>query len=192
MSLPRLTRWNTVPPLLALLVFLASATSAHGATQLRQVRVEVPAPTQNPSQQAGTMTLDIVFKNKRGSKRKFTPRLLTRIELDKIPLDCANDGPPSGSQHQLSDTLDTNVKFTKNPQPAKPKPNRYAFRFTYAFEGFAGKLSGTIDKPTTDEKKRKLRSQGKFQIDDLDVNPGHTNCSSAQFFGWGGLPVPLA
>ncbi len=189
MSLLKTTRWSILFPLLLLFALLAPATAAQSATKLRQVQVQVPAQPQNPSQKAGTLTLDLVFKNKRGSKRKFTPRLLTRIEFDQIPLTCGNEQGGGTSQFLLSDTLDTNVKFTKSPQPAgkKPKPGRYAYRFSYAFEDFTGKLSGTIDKPNTED--GKLRSQGKFQIDDLDANPGHTNCSSSPFFGWGGLPV---
>jgi hypothetical protein len=192
MSLPKPKTWSTLLPLLLLLAVMAPVPAAQGATELRQVQVEVPAVPAAPQPPAGTMTLEIVFQNKRGSKRKFTPRRLTRIEFDQIPLTCSNDGPPGGSQLLLTDTLGVNVKFTKNPQPAHPKPDRYAYRFFHVFEGFTGTLSGTIDKPTTSEKNRTLRSQGKFQIDDLDAGPDHTNCSSAAFFGWGGLPVSLA
>jgi hypothetical protein len=37
------------------------ASAAQGATQVRQVHVEVPSPPTMP----GTLTLDFIFKNKR-------------------------------------------------------------------------------------------------------------------------------
>ena len=33
---------------------------------------------------------DFVFKNKRGSEPKFTPRQLTRIDFSQVPLHCFN------------------------------------------------------------------------------------------------------
>jgi hypothetical protein len=137
------------------------------------------------------MTLDLIFKNKPGSKQKFTPRQLTRIDFSKVPLDCANGSGESTSQLLLTTTLDTQIKLTKAPQPRgrKPKPGRYAFRFVYSFQNFTGTLSGTIDKPNHGP--RRLRSQGSLNIQDLDSNPGHTNCSTRGPKQWGGLPVPL-
>jgi hypothetical protein len=42
------------------------------------VQVEVPASPTLPPTPAGTLSLDFVFKSKPASKRKFTPRQLTR------------------------------------------------------------------------------------------------------------------
>ena len=174
---------------IALVVALLVAPMAQAATQIRQVQVPIGGSPLDPSMTTGTMTLDFVFKNKRGSKRKFTPRQLNRIDFSKVPLDCANGSGEGTSQLLLTTTLSTQIKLTKAPPPGggKPKPGRYAFRFTYSFQTFTGTLSGTIDKPNHGP--RRLRSQGSLDIQDLDFNPGHTNCSTHGPKQWGGLPV---
>jgi len=175
----------------ALAIALLIAPLADGATQIRQVQVPIAGSPQTPSTPPGTMSLDFVFKNKRGSKHRFTPRLLTRIDFSKVPLDCSNGSGEGTSQLLLTTTFNTAVKITKAPQPRgrKPKPGRYAFRFAYGFQTFTGSLSGTIDKPNHGP--RRLRSQGSLDIQDLDSNPGHTNCSTRGPKQWGGLPVPV-
>jgi hypothetical protein len=148
------------------------------------------------------ITLDFVFKNKTGDKKKFTPRQLTRIDFAKVPLLCYNApvNPNGTSQLLLTTTLATNVKLKKKApvNPAKAKPGRYAFDFTYnlpAFTGnfpaFTGTISGTIDKVTGAPKPRIPRFQGSLRIDDLDSPPGQWNCSTDGTLGWGGpLPAP--
>jgi hypothetical protein len=176
----------------ALLAIAFVAPMAHAATQVRQVRVPIPAPTTTPPTLAGTLALDFVFKNKRTSKRKFTPRQLTRIDFSQVPLVCENNPGEGSSILRFTTTLNTNVKLTKAPPPGgkKPKPGRYAFRFSLRFESFTGTLRGTIDKPNRPGK-RPLRSQGSLDVVDLDANPGHTNCSTRGPKSWGGLPVTL-
>ena len=171
-----------------MLVAALIAPNARAATQVRQVRVPVSASISSPP---GTMTLDFVFKNKRTSKRKFTPRQLTRIDFAQVPLLCMNSAGTGTTQFQLTTTLQPSIKLTKAPNPSgkKPKPNRFAFRFSYAFTGFTGTLRGTIDKPNHGP--RRLRSQGTLQIVDLDADPEHVNCSSNGLQQWGGLPVTL-
>jgi hypothetical protein len=176
---------------LALFAVVLVAPNAQAATQIRRLQVEIGSSPTTPPTAAGTLTLDFVFKNKRGDKRRFTPRQLTRIDFSKVPLECFNSPGEGTSQLLLTATLDTAVKVTKAPQPSgrKPKPRRYAFRFGYTFSGFTGTLSGTIDKPNHGP--RRLRSQGSLNITDLDSNPGHMNCSTNGPKQWGGLPLTL-
>jgi hypothetical protein len=165
------------------------APTAHAATQLRQV--QVPIPDTMPPTQVGTLTLEFSFKNKRASEHKFTPRQLTRIDFAQVPLSCMNAAGTGTTRLLLTTAMQTAVKVTKAAQPAgkKPKPNRYAFRFSYNFPTFTGTLRGTIDK--ANHGPRRLRSQGTLSIEDLDADADHRNCSTAGLKQWGGLPVSL-
>ena len=175
-----------------LLAIALVAPTARAATQIRRVQVPISGPTTTPPTPPGTLTLDLVFQNKRTNKRTFTPRRLIRVDFAQVPLACANDAGEATSILFFDSTLNTNVKLTKVPPPGgkKPKPGRYAFRFSYSFEGFTGTLGSTIDKPNHGP--RRLRSQGSLNIVDLDSDPGHTNCSTRGLRQWGGLPVTLA
>lgn len=177
--------------LAALLVAALIAPAAQGATQLRQVRVEISPPTTTPPTPAGTLTLDFIFKNKRATKRKFTPRLLTRIDFSRVSLTCMNAAGNGTTRLDLTTTMQTAVKLTKAPQPSgkKPKPNRFAFRFFHSFPTFTGTLRGTIDR--ANHGPRRLRSQGTLSIEDLDADADHRNCSTGGLKQWGGLPVTL-
>jgi hypothetical protein len=79
----------------------------------------------------------------------------------------------------------TNVKVTKAAPPAsgKPKPTRYAFRFSWDFGGFAtGFFSGTVDKANG---KGWPRAHGKFRIERYDFPPpGPTHCATSGQIGW--------
>jgi hypothetical protein len=175
--------------LVTVLATALTASAAQGATQVRRVQVPIPASASTPPAPTGTLSLDFVFKNKRTTKRKFTPRQLTRIDFAEVPLLCTNASGNGTSRFALTMTLGTSIKLTKAPNPAgkKPKPNRYAFRFFYDFQTFTGTLRGTIDKPNHGP--RRLRSQGTLSIMDLDADPGHMNCSTGGLKQWGGLPV---
>jgi hypothetical protein len=182
-------RSRLVIGLASLLVAALVAPTAHAATQLRQVRVPISTSITTPP--AGTLTLDFIFKNTRADKRKFTPRQLTRIDFAQVPLQCFNGAGTGTTQLALTTTLQTSVKLTKAPNPSgkKPKPNRFAFRFSYVFTGFTGTLRGTIDK--ANHGPRRLRSQGTLSIEDLDADADHVNCNSNGLKQWGGLPVSL-
>jgi hypothetical protein len=172
-----------------LLAALLAAPAAQAAMQVRQVRVPISGSATTPPTPPGTLSLDFVFKNSRANKRKFTPRQLTRIDFSQVPLECMNASGTGTSQLLLTTTLDTRVKLSRAPQPAgrKPKPGRYAFRFAYSFSTFTGTVRGTIDKPNHGP--RRLRSQGTLEIQDLDSDPGHMNCSTRGLEQWGGLPL---
>jgi hypothetical protein len=173
------------------LTLLLITPMAQAATQVRQVRIPIPASATTPPTPPGTLTLDFLFKNKRADKRRFTPRLLTRIDFSQVPLGCTNSTGNGTSQLLLTTTMQTSVKLTKAPQPSgrKPKPGRFAFRFAYDFPSFSGTLRGTIDKPNHGP--RRLRSQGTLSIVDLDADPDHVNCSTNGLKQWGGVPVSL-
>ncbi len=185
----------------SLLALALIAPAAQGATQLRQVQVDLPAsPQTTPPTPGGTLTLDFVFKNTRGNKKKFTPRQLTRIDISKVPLSCYNApvNPTGTSQLLLTTTLQTKIKLKKKApvNPAKSKPGRYNFNFSYSFPAFTGNfptftgtLTGTIDKPNGAAKPRFPRSQGTLIIEDIDSPPGQWNCSTDGRRSWGGLPL---
>jgi hypothetical protein len=173
---------------LSLVALALLAPAAQGATRIRQVQVPIGSSTTTP---AGTLTLRFVFANRPQTKRKFTPRRLIRIDFSKVPLICSNGSGEGTSQLLFDSTMDVSVKLTKAPPPhtSKPKPGRYAFRFAYSFPSFTGTVRGTIDKPNRGPRPRLPRSQGALTIDDLDANPGHTNCSTQGPRQWGGLPL---
>ena len=103
--------------LAALLGSVLIAPAAHGATQVRRVQVAVPGPASTPPTPAGTLSLDFVFKNKRATKRKFTPRQLTRIDFSQVPLLCF--GPNNSTSILLfTRTFSTQVKVKKLPNPS--------------------------------------------------------------------------
>jgi hypothetical protein len=166
------------------------APAAQGATQLRQVRVEIPSSPTAPAP-AGTLTLRFVFKNKASTPNRFTPRQLVQIDFSNVPLRCANNPGEPTSQLLLTRTLNVAVKLTKVPPPSgkKPKPGRYAFRFAYSFANFDGTLRSTIDKPNRPRGPRPTRSQGSLTINDLDAGPGQANCSTTGPKSWGGVAV---
>ena len=174
----------------ALLAVAVIAPAAQGATQVRQAQVEllVPAPG-NPTntKPGGTLTLDFVFKNTRRNKKKFTPRVLTRIDLSKLELTCT-DHMTFTNKLFLTETFETAVKVTKVPHP-HPKPGRFAFRFAYSFPSFTGSLTGTIDKVTGAPKPRLPRAHGLLAVDDLDADPGHPNCATPGPLGWSDLSL---
>ncbi|HEY7266483.1 MAG TPA: hypothetical protein VH501_02205 [Solirubrobacterales bacterium] len=174
--------------LATLLVAALIAPTAHAATQIRQVRVSIDDSSATPP---GTLSLDFAFKNKRTSKRKFTPRQLRRIDFAQVPLSCMNAAGTGGSTLLFTSAMQTAVKLTKAPQPAgrKPKPNRFAFRLSYNFQAFVGTLTVTIDKPNHGP--RRLRSQGSLRIVDLDAGPDQRDCATNGLKQWGGLPVTL-
>ena len=177
--------------LISLLALGLLVPAAGAATRLRQVQVEIGTSPTMPPTPPGTLTLRFVLKNKPGTKNKFTPRQLTRIDFSSVPLSCSNNTGEGTSRLLLTRTLDVAVKLTKAPQPAgrNPKPGRYAFRFSYSFTDFSGTVRGTIDKPNPGMKPRAPRSQGTLEITDLDFDPGHTNCSTNGLKQWGGLPL---
>jgi hypothetical protein len=177
--------------LISLAAVALLAPAAQGATRIRQVQVPISSPTTTPPTPAGTLTLRFVFKNKPRSKHKFTPRQLILIEFSKVALSCSNASGEGTSQLLLDSIMDVSVKLIKAPppKPNKPKPGRYAFQFAYSFPSFVGSVRGTIDKPNREPRPRLPRSQGSLTIDDLDSNPGHTNCSTQGPKQWGGLPL---
>jgi hypothetical protein len=177
--------------LTVLLVAALAAPAADAATQVRRVQVQLPGPFMEPNTPGGTLTLDFVFKNKRTSKRKFTPRQLTRIDFSQVRLSCMNAAGNGTTILLLTTTMHPALKVVKAPQPAgkKPKPNRYAFRFNYSFPTFTGSVRGTIDK--ANHGPRRMRSQGTLEIKDLDADADHVNCSTGGLKQWGGVPVTV-
>lgn len=179
----------------SLLAVALLSPAAQAATQIRQVQVPMSDVSGIPPNKAspGTLTLDFVFKNTRSNKKRFTPRQLIKIDLSKVPLDCANGhtSSPGHSKLLYTATFETKIKLKKVPKP-HPKPGSYAFRFPpYSFPTFNGTIQGTIDRSNGAAKPRPLRSQGHLNIWDLDADPGHSDCTNFPPVGgaWGGFPV---
>ncbi len=167
---------------LVALALAAAVPVASGATKVREFR----SPMYVGFESGGLITLEIVFKNKSSNKKLYTPRQVTSIRLESVPLSCSNDPGDPISQLSLTTTLATSIKVVKAPPPhaSKPKPGRYAFRFSAPFDGFAGSNSGTIDKPNERPQGTPPRAHGTFTITDLDADPGHTNCASNGGRSW--------
>jgi hypothetical protein len=184
-------------PIIGLVSLLALALvvpAAGAATRLRQVQVEIGGSPIPPSPPPGTLTMRFVFKNTPQRKRKFTPRLLTRIDFSNVPLSCENGQGTGTSQLLFTRTIDVSVKLKKVPPPSgkPPKPGRFAFRFAYTFTDFSGTLGSTIDKSNRAPKPRAPRSQGSLRITDLDAGPDQVNCATNGLKQWGGAPLTAA
>lgn len=169
----------------ALLIPAALAPAAQAGTQVRQFEafgITLSGPGAN-SPRVGDMALNFVFKNKRAGG-KYTPRRLTRVRFSELPLRCHEPGSPSTTTAPLTADFATDVMLTK-PQTPNPKPNRYAFRFSWDFSGFVTGFAffdGTIDKANG---KGWPRAHGKFGIHRYDFPaPGPTHCATSGQIGW--------
>ena len=157
--------------------FMAPAVRA--ASQIRDFQGNLQ-PVGAPQRDGGQIALDIVFKNKRQTPRKFTPRQLVTVHIQRMPMTCANS--PGNSEVTLTSTLQTQAKLKSFPPASgKPKPNRYSYRFATAFSGFTGTLSGKVFKR---QGRGEVIANGSLRIDDLDFPGGSTNCSTAGPRGW--------
>ena len=165
--------------LLALLLF---APSAQAASQLRHFQGDL-SQVGAPPRDGGQIGFDVVFKNKRGAKRKFTPRQVVSVETEKMPLSCTNSPGQGGAGVILTTTIQTQVKVTKQPPPVarKPKANRYSFQFATGFSGFTGTFSGKIFKRGG---RGRVVANGILRVDQLDFPGGPTNCSTSGPRGW--------
>jgi len=174
----------------SLLALALIAPAAQGATKIHTYRAEMfLGPTPSGPESGGSITLEVVFKNKRTTPKRFTPRLVRRIEFEKVPLRCANSSGEAQTQLQLTRTLKTKIKLKKAPPPVakKPKKRRYAFKFSHSFQGFDGTIGGKIDKKNG---KGSPRAHGSFVIRDLDENPGRMNCATNGPRSWS-APRPV-
>jgi hypothetical protein len=159
------------------------APAAEAASQIRHFQrnlVQVGAPPMD----GGRIGLDIVFKNKRSSKRKFTPRQLIAVDIDQMPITCMNSPGQPSTATTLTTTVQTQVKLTKQSPPGgrKPKASRYSFKFATSFTGFTGTLSGKVFKRNG---RGPVLANGVQTIDRFDFPGGPTNCSTMGPRGWG-------
>jgi hypothetical protein len=166
----------------SLLVVAVIPPAAQGATQVRHFQGDLAPPAF--VNDGGELGLRILFKNKRSNRKRFTPRLLTLIDLERVPLRCA--GPPGGpaSQSFLTTSTETRVKLTKSPPPAgtSPKASRYSFNFRYSFTTFTGTIAGKVFKANG---RGQPKANGSLNIEDLDFSgSGPNNCSTNGPRGW--------
>jgi hypothetical protein len=164
-----------------------SAPATPAATQHRHFEGDfgVVGPPAEPATNGGRISLDFVFKNKRWSKRKFTPRLLTLVDFENVPLDCL-DSPGQPAESTVFDTsIPTLVKLRRTPRgsgQAPPKPNSYSFSFATSFTAFAGTLSGRLYKVNG---RGPLHLLGSLTVTDIDFPaPGPTDCLTAGERNW--------
>jgi hypothetical protein len=159
------------------------APAAEAASQIRHLQrnlVQGGAPPMD----GGQIGLDLVFKNKPNSTRKFTPRLLIVVDIQNMPMTCTNSPGQPSTATTLTTTVQTHVKLKKQapPQGRRPKTSRYAFQFATSFTEFTGTLSGKVFKRGG---RGPLFANGVLTIDDLDFPGGPTNCSTMGPRQWG-------
>lgn len=159
---------------------MALPAPALAASQLRHFEGALP-PVGTPMQQqpGGTLRLDVVFKDNHG-RGKFTPRQLTAVNVDGMPLTfCTNQPGQSTSQGTLTGSFPTQATFAatgRKPGQAKPKRSRYSYSTSYVFTSFAGTIDTRIYKV---QGKGPVRAFSTLTIDHYDFPPpGPANCSS--------------
>jgi hypothetical protein len=159
---------------------LAMALPAPGlaASQLRHFEGALP-PVGVPSQlqPGGSMRLDVVFKDDHG-RGKFTPRKLSAVRVDGMPLSSCTNQQNQGTAGVLTASFPTQAGYRatgRKPGQAKPKRNRFSYSTTYAFTSFAGTIGSRIYKI---QGRGAIRSFSTLSIDRIDLDPGHQNCSS--------------
>jgi hypothetical protein len=161
---------------------LLSPTGAQAASQLRHFQGNL-SQVGAPPRDGGQIGFDVVFKNSRGAKSRFTPRQVVTVETEKMPLSCMNSPGQGGAEAFLTTTIETQVKVVKQPPPVarKPKANRYSLQFATGFTGFTGAFTGKIFKR---QGRGRVIANGILRIDRLDFPGGPTNCSSSGPRGW--------
>jgi hypothetical protein len=166
----------------SLLASVVIAPSSEAATQVRHFQADLMPVGPPPGQNGGQLGLDIVFKNKRSTPRKFTPRQLIVVDIANMPVTCTNSPGQGGTATTLTRTIQTQAKLTNPPPPnGKPKPTRYSYKFATGFPDFAGVLSGKVFKR---QGRGKVIANGSLTITDLDFEGGPTNCSTNGPRGW--------
>ncbi len=176
----------------ALTALLASllALPAQGATRFETFRAQMLL---GPAQQdGGAVELRVKFRNTAGDKKRFTPRRITRVGFESVPLTCTNEpGDPSTSlQLTTSVQAEIGVSPAGPPNAAKPKKGRYAFVFGGVPDLPSTTISGKIDKPNKRKRGTPPRAHGRFTIGDLDSGPGYTNCATNGSRDWS-APRPV-
>jgi hypothetical protein len=150
----------------------------------RPVLVDCPwEPRRASRTSAGT--LDFIFKNTRGNKRKFTPRQLTLAHFENVPLLCMSSPSGPTASALLTTSIPTQIKLAKTPRhpsQAKPKPNSYSYSFSSGFANFTGTFSGRVYKVNG---RGKVLAIGKLTIQDLDFSgSGPINCATSGVRDW--------
>lgn len=159
---------------------MALPAPALAASQVRHFEGVLP-PVGTPSQQqpGGLLRLDVVFKDNHG-RGKFTPRDLTAVNVDGMPLTfCTNQPGELASQGTLTGSFPTQSKFAatgRRPGQPKAKANRYSYSTSYTFTSFAGTIGTRIYKV---QGKGPVRTFSTLNIARYDFPPpGPENCSS--------------
>jgi hypothetical protein len=167
----------------SLLTVALIAPAAEAASQIRHFQADLAPVGPPPQQNGGQIGLDIVFKNKKSSPRKFTPRQLIVVDIVNMPISCSNSPGQGNTATTLTTTVHTQVKLTKAPPPSggKPKAGRYSFKFATGFTGFTGTLRGKVFKRNG---RGKVIANGVLNIDRLDFQGGPTNCATMGGRGW--------
>jgi hypothetical protein len=162
------------------------APAAHAATQIRHFQGNL-SQVGAPPRSGGQIGLDVVFKNKRDTPRKFTPRQLIAIAFMQLPLTCTNAPGQYATAELLTSTVQAQAKFKTSPPAAgRPKPGRYSFHFTTVFSGFSGTIAGKLFKRNG---VGEVYANGVLTIDQIDFpDSGSTNCSTMGQRGWSAFP----
>jgi hypothetical protein len=171
-----------ITSLASMVAVVVIAPAAHAATQIRHFQGNLSLVRAPPSN-GGQVGLDVVFKNKRESPRKFTPRQLIAIEFIQLPVTCSNAPRQSGTAEILTTTVQTQARFEASPPASgRPKPGRYSFHFATVFTGISGTIAGKLFKRNG---AGEVLANGVLTIEQLDFpDSGPTNCSTTGQRGW--------
>ena len=162
---------------ISLLATALITPGAQGATKVRHFQGELSDVL---SHDGGEIGLEILFKNKRSNKNRFTPRKLTLIDLERVPLRCEG-APPSIEEAFFTTTMEIGVKLRKS------RIGRYSFKFFHSFPTFTGTIAGKVFK--NQKGRGSLRANGSFTVEDLDfLGPGPNNCATNGPRGWSAFP----
>jgi len=157
-------------------------TAADAATQVRHFQADLIPVGPPPGQAGGQLGLDVVFKNKPSTPRKFTPRQLIVVDIANMPVTCRNPSGQGNMATTLTRRIQTQAKLTNPPPPnGKPKPTRYSYKFATGFPDFTGVLSGKVFKR---QGRGKVIANGSLTVTDLDFEGGPTDCATEGPRGW--------
>jgi hypothetical protein len=145
---------------------LVLPASAPAAIQVRHFEGSLPPVGAPPQQPGGVLRLDVLFKDKHG-RGKFTPRQLTAVTADGMPLFCT--GQPN-TQGTLSRSFPTQGKFQVTGRRS------YSYSTSFTFSEFTGKIDTRIYKR---QGTGPVLSFSTLTVDRIDLGqPGQENCSS--------------
>lgn len=179
----------------SLLAAALIAPAAQATTEVRHFQGEMStAATLGIDPTPWEVDLDAIFKNKPANRKRFTPRLLTLVHVENVPLECGTIPPVATGLAFFTTTSEVPVEMRKLPAGPRPKAKPYNFEFDYNFADLTGAITGHLLK-RTGAGERQLHVFGSLKIDHAlpphivwptGFDPGDlaASCSSDGLFYW--------